>query len=158
MAGTQMEFQPTKSNAALQAMSFLIGDWQTEISSIRADPTARIHGHASFRWAEGGTFLLLQAEVPNSDFPTSTALMGPDDSAGTYCMLYFDSRGVSRIYQMSLREGVWKLWREFPGFSQRFTATFREDLSILDGVWEMSTDGTNWEHDFNIKYSKIDQA
>jgi hypothetical protein len=38
-------------------------------------------------------------------------------------MLYFDSRSVSRIYQMSLSAGVWKLWREAPSFAQRFEGT-----------------------------------
>jgi hypothetical protein len=152
-----MEFQLSKSNAALQSMSVCIGEWEMEISSIRADPSARVRGHASFRWAEGGAFVLFKAAVPDSPFPSQTSLMAPDDSAATYCMLYFDSRGVSRIYQMSLEEDVWKLWRNFPGFSQRFTATFREDHNVLEGAWEISTDGTSWEHDFNIKYMKIQQ-
>ncbi len=32
-------------------------------------------------------------EVPNSDFPRAIAIIGPDDAAKTYCMLYSDSRG-----------------------------------------------------------------
>ena len=152
-----MGIQPTMSNSALQSMGVFIGEWEIEISSFRADPSARFLGHASFRWAEGGSFVLMQAQVPSSDFPSSTALMGPDDLAGTYCMLYFDSRGVSRIYQMSLSENAWKLWRDFPDFSQRFTATFNNDHNVLAGSWEASTDGMNWEHDFNIKYTKIEK-
>ena len=27
---------------------------------------------------------------------------------------YYDSRGVARVYQMSLEGGIWKLWREAP--------------------------------------------
>jgi hypothetical protein len=57
------------------------------------------------------------SEIPDSDFPTSTSVMGPDDAAGTYCMLYYDSRAVSRIYRMTFSGGIWTLWREFPGFS-----------------------------------------
>jgi hypothetical protein len=150
-----MQFQPSKSNAALQAMSVFIGEWDTEISSVRDNPSMRARGHASFRWAEGEAFVLLQAGVPNSPFPSQVSLMGPDDSAGTYCMLYCDSRGVSMIYHMSLGDGVWKLWRDFPEFSQRFTAKIHEASNILDGYWEMSTDGKNWQHDFDINYVKI---
>ena len=150
-----MEFQSPKLNAALESLGVFIGDWETEISSFRGDPSARYRGQASFEWLERGAFVVQRAQVPNSAFPSSTAVLGPDDTAGTYCMLYFDSRGVSRIYQMSLGEGVWKLWRDFPGFFQRFTAAISEDHNILDGFWEMSSDGTNWEHDFNIKYMKI---
>jgi hypothetical protein len=157
MAGVQMESQPSKFNPALEAMNIFIGEWETEISAVRDNPSMRVQGNASFDWTEGGAFVRLQAGVPNSPFPSQISLMGPDDSAGAYCMLYFDSRGVSRIYQMSLDNGVWKLWRDFPEFSQRFTAKLSEDNTILDGDWAMSTDGKNWVHDFNIKYRKINK-
>jgi hypothetical protein len=70
-------------------------------------------------------------------------------------MLYFDSRAVSRIYQMSLSDGVWKLWREAPSFSQRFTGTFSDDGRIIRDRWEKSTDGSQWEHDFDLTYTKV---
>ena len=152
-----MKFQPSSKNSALDALGILIGDWDTEISLFKADPTARFRGQASFQWLEGGAFVLQHAQIPNSDFPSVTAVIGPDDAAGTYCMLYSDSRGVSRIYQMILSENDLKLRRDFPGFSQRFTATFSENKNILSGSWEASNDGTNWEHDFNIKYTKINK-
>ena len=150
-----MELQPSMINPGLDALGVFIGDWEIEISSVRDNPSARIHGSASFQWLEGGAFLLQHTQIPGSPFPATTAVIGPDDAAGTFGMLYFDSRGVSRIYQMSLSEGVWKLWRDFPEFSQRFTATFSEDHNILNGSWEMSTDGLSWEHDFDIKFTKI---
>jgi hypothetical protein len=83
-------------------------------------------------------------------------IIGPDDAAGTYCVLHYDSRGVSRIYQMSLDDSTWKLWRNFPGFSQRFTGEFSEDGKIIQARWEKSTDGSNWEHDFNLTYTKVE--
>jgi len=94
-------------------------------------------------------------EVPNSDFPRAIAIIGPDDAAETYCMLYSDSRGVSRIYQMSLGGGIWKMWRDFPGFSQRFTGTFSDANNTINASWEKSSDGSNWEHDFDLTYRKI---
>ena len=33
----------------------------------------------------------------------------------SFCQHYYDSHGVARIYQMSLNDGVWKLWREASG-------------------------------------------
>jgi hypothetical protein len=70
-------------------------------------------------------------------------------------MFQADSRQISRIYQMSLSDGVWKLWREAPGFSQRFTGTFSGDGRTISGRWEKSTDGSQWEHDFDLTYTKI---
>lgn len=150
-----MEFQPSLTNPALQSLAVLIGEWEIEISAFEADPSARFHGHTSFRWLEGGAFLQQHAQVPGTDFPSVTAVIGPDDEAGIFCMLYFDSRGVSRIYQMSLEQRRLTLWRDFPGFSQRFVALFNADYSMITGSWEKSTDGSSWEHDFDIRYVKI---
>jgi hypothetical protein len=152
---TQVPQQP--SNPALERLSVLVGEWDIEITamSFQADKTAAVRGHASFEWIEGGAFLLERSEVSNPDFPRGISIMGPDDSAETYNMLYFDSRGVSRIYQMSLSGNVWKLWRDFPGFSQRFIGTFRDDRNIITARWEKSDDGSNWELDFKLTYTKV---
>lgn len=149
--------QSDNHNAALEQLGMLMGEWNIEITSMSfyADPSAVAHGQSSFNWLEGGAFLRQHFEVPNSDFPRAIAIIGPDDAAKTYCMLYSDSRGVSRIYQMSLSGGVWKIWRDFPGFSQRFTGTFSDANNTINASWEKSSDGSNWEHDFDLTYTKI---
>jgi hypothetical protein len=148
------------SNPALERLAVFVGDWKIEITSMsfHEDKTAVVRGHASFDWIEGGAFLIQHSEVPDSDFPSSISIMGPDDSAETYSMLYFDSRGVSRIYQMSLSADIWKLWRDFPGFSQRFTATFSDDHNVMNARWEKSSDGSNWELDFNETYTRVEST
>lgn len=145
------------SNPALERLGIFVGKWKIEITSMsfNPDPSAVEHGDTSFDWLEGGAFLLQHSEVSHPDFPRGTAVIGPDDTAETYCMLYFDSRGVSRIYQMSLNKDVWKLWRDFPGFSQRFTGTFSEDRNTIVARWEKSGDGSNWELDFKLKYARV---
>src|SRR5574342_850816 len=88
----------SKLNPSLERLGVLAGDWDVEVSNIPFyhDPSTILHGRASFQWLEDGAFMVEYSEPPSSDFPRSTALIGPDDAAGTYCMLYFDSRGVSR--------------------------------------------------------------
>lgn len=146
---------PLRSNAALERLGPFVGEWNLEFTGFHADPSAVARGRSSFRRLEGGAFLLQHAEVPNSDFPSETAVMGPDETAGTWCMLYFDSRGVSRIYHMTLSGGIWTLWRNFPGFSQRFLGTFSDDGNTITGRWETSADGSTWEHDFNLTYTRV---
>jgi len=148
------------SNPALERLAVFVGEWNTEITSMsfQEDKTAIVRGHTSFDWIEGGAFLIQRSGIPDSDFPSSISILGPDDSAETYSMLYFDSRGVSRIYQMSLSANTWKLWRDFPGFSQRFIATFRDDHNIITARWEKSSDGSNWDIDFEETYSRIESA
>jgi hypothetical protein len=147
---------PFKPNPALDQLGVLLGEWNTEITAVSSfeDPSVVIRGHSSFAWLEGGAFLIQHSEIPNSDFPTNTSIMAPDDAAGTYCMLYYDSRAVSRIYRMTFSGGIWTLWREFPGFSQRFHGTFSEDGKTITAYWEKSSDGSNWEHDFDLTYTR----
>ena len=148
---------PFQSNLALDELKPFIGEWDIEITSMsfREDLSAVERGHSSFAWLEGGAFLIQHSEISASDFPRSVAVMGPDEEAGTYRMLYHDSRGVSRIYRMTFSGGIWTLWRDFPGFSQRFHGTFAEDGKIITARWERSSDGSNWERDFDLTYTKV---
>jgi hypothetical protein len=123
--------------------------------SFDPDPSAAVQGHSSFAWLEGGAFLQQHSGIAHSDFPRSTAVIGADDEAGTYRMLYYDSRGVSRIYRMTFSGGIWTLWRDSPGFHQRFHGTFSEDGKVITARWERSSDGSNWEHDFALTYTKV---
>jgi hypothetical protein len=148
---------PFKSNPALDQLAPFIGEWNIEITSMSfdPDPAAVVWGHSSFAWLEGGAFLIQHSEISASDFPRSVEVIGPDDEAETYRMLYYDSRGFSRIYRMTFSSGIWTIWRDFPGFSQRFHGTFSEDGKIISARWEKSSDGSNWEHDFDLTYTKV---
>ncbi len=108
-----------------------------QIKNTLPDPSATLHGHASFELLENGAFLIMRSGVSGGP-PDSVSVIGRDESIKTYSMLYFDSRGVSRIYEMSLNDDTWKLWRKSPGFSQRFIGTFGDNGSTLAGKWERS--------------------
>ena len=97
----------------------------------------------------------MRSNVERTGPPNSISVIGRDDSAKAYSLLYFDSRGVSRIYEMSLEDGAWKMWREAPGFSQRFSGSFSENGTTIRGTWEKSNDGSSWEHDFDLTYTKV---
>ena len=146
-----------KSNLALEQLAPFIGEWNIEITSVSSfeDPSTVVRGHSTFAWLEGGAFLIQHSEMSAPEFPRTTAVMGPDEEAATYRMLYYDSRAVSRIYRMTFSGGIWTLWRDFPGFSQRFQGTFSEDSKIITARWEKSGDGSNWEHDFDLTYTKV---
>jgi hypothetical protein len=118
-------------NPALEPLSLLVGEWT--MTGSHPSLAGALHGHASFEWMEGGAFLKMYSEVEEPGVPSSIAIFGSDDDADTFFMLYFDERGVSRKYEMTLDDHVWKLWRLVPGFSQRFTGTFQGDTIV--GVW-----------------------
>jgi hypothetical protein len=47
------------------------------------------------------------------------------------------------------------LWRDAPGFFQRFTGTFSDDGTRITGRCEASEDGSTWEPDFDVTYTKV---
>ena len=149
--------QKFKRNPALERLGIFVGEWDLEITamSFHPDPSAAVRGHISFDRVEGGAFLIQHSEVLATEFPRSVAILAPDDAAETYGMLYFDSRGVSRIYRMTFSGGIWTIWRDFPGFSQRFHGTFSEDHNVITARWEKSSAGSNWEHDFDLTYTRV---
>jgi hypothetical protein len=140
-------------NPALRDLDSLVGKWNV-VLSFPTDPPGTVVGHASFEWLEDGAFLICHMGNKAAGPPYSISVVGRDDSAKPYTVLYFDDRGVSRIYQMSLEGGAWKQWREAPGFSQRFTATLSPDGNTITAQWEKSSDGVRWEHDFDLTYTR----
>jgi hypothetical protein len=144
---------------AIERLDAFIGEWSMEAAFPLAPPTG-IRGHTVFEWMPGEQFLIQRWEIPHPDAPDGIAIIGFDDGRETYLQHYFDSRGVARVYEMSFGNGVWKLWRNSAdfsplSFSQRFAGTFSDDGKTIDGRWETSSDGSSWEHDFGLTYTKI---
>jgi hypothetical protein len=140
--------------SARKRLDKLTGKWNIVIT-MPTEPPLTIAGRATFEWLEGGYFLAYHSEVDRPDFPTGDSIIGCDGTMGTYIMLYSDSRGVARIYEMSLDDQVWKLWRDDPSFPQRFSGTFSDDGRTITCRWEKSSDGANWELDFYLTCTKV---
>ncbi len=148
----QVKSQPPKPNPALVPLERLVGEWIIEGSMVGQSTGI---GRTKFEWMEDMAFLVQHSEAAQPEFPSATMIIGRDEVSETYCVLYFDSRAVSRIYQMRLDDNTWMLWREAPGFWQRFVGTFSEDGGSIHGRWEKSSDGATWEHDFDLTYAKM---
>jgi hypothetical protein len=98
----------------------------------------------------------MHSEIEEPEIPSGVAIIGSDDSADEFAMLYFDERGVSRKYQISMQNNVWKWWRDFPGFSQRFTCTVSDDGRTMVGKGELSKDNLSWEGDLDLTYRRVE--
>jgi hypothetical protein len=140
----------------------LIGAWEFE---TKAKDRSMGHGRATFEWIEDGTFVLERSDAEWSDpgwvenAPASTrSVIGWDDSTDEMVQLYSDSRGVTRIYRMTLTDDAWALERAAPDFHQRFIGTFRDDGRTIEGQWDSSPDGTEWELDFPMTYHRVTDA
>jgi hypothetical protein len=141
-----------KRNPALKPFELLVGEWQI-LGSHPYMPDTELHGCVSFKWIEGGAFLLLRSEIDHPKFPAGIEIFGSDDKAGTYYMLHFDQRGVSRKYDVSVTKKQLKWWRGDPNFSQRFTMDIEKDRLVSYG--EMSRDGGEWETDLSLTYKRL---
>ena len=135
-----------------------IGEW-TLLVTFPGAPSGE-GGRVVFEWVTGEQFLIQRWEVPVPEAPDGLAVIGFDDSRGTFLQHYFDSRGIARVYAMSLEDGVWTLWRESPDFSpldfaQRYTGTFSDDGATIAGRWEIAHDGANFETDFDLIYRRV---
>lgn len=142
-----------KPNAALSVFEFLIGEWRT----TGTHPLIRgkaLRGRTSFAWAEGGAFLIMHSEIDEPEIPSGVALIGSDDGADSYLMIYFDERGVSRHYQVTINdeEMIWQ--RDDAKLAQRMTFTQEEGGSKLICKGRMSRDGADWEDDLQLTYER----
>ena len=139
----------------LDALEPLIGDWTIEIDWPGQDEPIR--GATSYNWLEGGGYLVQRSTMEHPDFPNGIIVIGPAAGDADHIVQhYFDSRGVARIYEMSLEDGVLRIWRDDdPDFAQRFTGRFSDDGRTIESAWESCTDGTTWEHDFAGTYTKV---
>ena len=149
------------SGRSLDALEPFVGEWSL-LAAFGDDPPADVGARVTFEWLPGRRFLVQRWEIPVPEAPDGIAVIGADpETEGGYLQHYFDSRGVARVYRMALEDGVWRLWREEADFSpldfsQRFTGTFEDDGATIRGRWEICHDGTTWEHDFDLTYSKLE--
>lgn len=140
---------------ARERLEALVGQWTIE-AGPPGGPAWPGGGRVTFEWLDGVPLLVERSHVELPEAPDGLALMGCDGLSDTYYQLYTDERDVQRIYQMSLGDGVWKLWRDGEPFSQRFTGTFSEDGKTIAGRWEIAEDGKTWRTDFDLTYTKVE--
>ncbi len=150
----------TKRSHALSELDVLVGEWSMA-ARFEHIPNAGGDARVAFEWLPGEQFLVQRWSIPVPEAPDGIAIIGLDPSAeDRYLQHYFDSRGVARVYKMTLTKSVWRLWRDDADFSpldfrQRFTGTISGDGHSITGSWEICHDGTTWEHDFDLSYSKL---
>jgi hypothetical protein len=150
----------------LARLDIFVGEWVVEARFPGDQPTpsnAAEDGpmvRSRFEWALDRQFLLQRTEIPIPEVPDSLTIVSADLATGAYTQHYYDSRGVARLYAMSLADRVWTLTRESPDFTpldfrQRFIGTFSEDANTIIGAWEICRDGGTWEHDFALTYRRV---
>ena len=145
--------QPTAEDA-LRALEPLVGEWTVEARW----PSGEVWpggGTTTFEWHPSGAHLVERGTVELPEAPDNLSVIGCDGASGTYVQLYSDERGVCRVYQMSIGDGVWRLWRDGEPFAQRFTGTFSDDGNTITARWEAAEDGETFRTDFDLVYRRV---
>jgi len=143
-----------RPNPALAPLAPLVGDWRTT-GTHPFMPGTHLHGRTSFSWHEGGAFLLMRSEIDEPEIPSGVAVIGSDDAAGTFTMVYFDERDVSRRYTVEVGDGEVSWQRDEAGFAQRMVLSIAGDGERLKARGTMSRGGGAWEDDLQLTYERI---
>jgi hypothetical protein len=138
----------TTTPSALDRLDVLVGEWVMESKKFGG------RGRTWVERSEEAAFVRLRSSPQQGEMPSSTWIVGADDSTDHCTSLYHDSRGVRRVYHMNVEDGVWKIWRSAPGFNQRYIGAIAGDGSHIEGRWEFSEDGSRWEVDFDLSYTR----
>lgn len=141
----------------MNQLNFFIGTWAIEVIHPHLQSTP-IVGEARFEWLDD-SYVIQRTQIEKPEFPNSIIIYHWDETTQRYVQHYFDSRGVTRLYEMSFDNGVWKLWRTEPDFSpldffQRFSGEVDKTGNVIESSWEHSADGVHWEHDFKLVYRR----
>jgi len=141
-------------NKALAAFAPLIGRWTTSATHPMM-PSERFTGESTFAWLDEGAFVIWRSSLNDPRFPVGVAIFGSDDERSEYFMLYFDSRGVSRKYDVNVEDNIIRWSRNAPTLSQRFTWTISGDGRTVTSKGEMSRNGGAWEGDLEVAYTRV---
>ena len=72
----------------------------------------------------------------------------------TIFLSYFDERGISRKYDVTVDDDGFTMQRTDPKFSQRMTFKIEADGNRIVSKGEMSRDGGNWEGDLSLIFER----
>src|SRR4051794_2701547 len=81
-------------------------------------------------------------------------IIGAADDGDDLSLCYFDSRGLHRVYAVSMGGNRLRMWRDEPAFAQRFTGDLRDDGTTLDWPRQLCRDGSAWDDDLEILFRR----
>jgi hypothetical protein len=162
-AGGTMSGDGDAQEGPLERLGALVGEWDVEAVFPDTGPASIagqvLSGRAVFEWTLDGQFLLERSQM-SDPVPDSTAVMGADPDPEGYTQHYFDARGVTRLYAMTLDDSLWTLQRDKPDFTplkfaQRYTGRLGDDGATISGRWEKRDPGADWALDFELNYRRV---
>jgi hypothetical protein len=130
----------------------LVGSWEVTISWSEA--THKLVGGprevelpVEIKWVDIGPWIYYR-------FGPARWLIGGDEDSKEFAVLYTDDRPAPREYRMTLDGDTWRIWRDTPGFRQRFEGRLTNNDSRIVAHWDKCEDGKSWMLDFNLVFAR----
>lgn len=117
-------------DAGMKALDRLVGTWQ-----ISGDAA----GSTTYRWLDGGFFLISEGEIAMGDFHIRTiSVIGrdrPGDTSGDIKVRTFGSTGDASTYVYEIDGDTFWNWEGVKGSDTFFKGEFGADGKTLTGGW-----------------------
>jgi hypothetical protein len=138
----------------------LIGEWHGE-GETPTNPPLKLSTETTI--SRLGEFVVMSSVGEPAEMPDTISIIGGAPPGEPQPMHYFDSRGVQRLFLMTLEGSTWRIWRapgedwnspNGPGFNQRFIGEISADGRKIASRWERGVGdaGDKWELDFPLMY------
>jgi hypothetical protein len=125
----------------------LLGTWDVAMRHVAMSEP--VEGQQRYERVLDGAFVMQHWTYDHPDFPDAIAML----DTGT-CH-YFDVRGVTRQFDLTIDASGWTMIRRDADFWQRSAVSFAGP-DTMEGTGENSYDGgATWQHDFSITYTRI---
>jgi hypothetical protein len=140
----------------MRRLTPLVGNWEVTLgwskkTHEQVGGPLDVRLEANFSWLEQGG--VLHYEIGQSHW-----FIGGDEDVHEYPVFYTDTRPISRVYSMSFTRGVWRIWRDSPGFRQRFEGRLLDKGQRIEAHWDKAEGGRAWERDFDLSFDHRKRA
>ena len=117
----------------------LIGEWHGE-GELPIDPPLKMSAETMIERL--GEFVVIRSVGEPAELPDTISIVGGAPDGEPQPMHYFDSRGVKRLFLMTLDGSTWTIWRapgedwngpDGPGFNQRYIGEISADGTVDRG-------------------------
>ena len=152
----QREWKRGTPVPALRPLAPFVGRWKVtlrwgpETYKLARGPR-EFETSAKFHWISGGQFLLGSLRI---GFPTRWIFAG-NDATHEFTVVASDSRGVARVYAMSLKSRRWKMSGAAAAFQQRAEGQFNGSKKMVVRFDRSMDDGRTWIRDADAVFTRV---
>lgn len=142
-----------RMNARLQA---LVGVWKTRgfTKATDSEPELEVDATDTYEWLPSRSALLHKVDARVGDHKVlGEEIIGYDSEAGHYTTKYFGNDGPNN-YEADLSDNAGSLVWSMRSKKDRFTGTFSGNGNVINGHWELLSDGGNWQPWMDITLTK----